>query len=152
MPLVQMAEIRGILAALACSLTFAGGAKAQVTVPGGNGNVTIVFGLATDGPQDGGPIQVNLEGARNELTRLVIIGPRCEVAMGYGPRAGRIAISSIKRQMTLSRGAGPDKGMSAVSSYAKQVGFQLSAQEIACGRRVFEQTKRGEILKLNWGG
>ena len=108
---------------VAASIGFAGAAISQVSVPGGKGNIAIIFGLTLNGPQEGGPIQVNLVDDKNEPERsIVIIGPNCEVAMAHGG----IAISPIDKQLELSRKVGPQRGM--------------------------EQAARREALKLNWGG
>lgn len=130
------------------STGFAGAAVSQVTVPRGKGNITIIFGLTLDGPQEGGPIQVNLIGDKNESERsLVMIGPNCEVAMSHGS----IAIGPIDKQLELSRKVGPRRGMAAVATYAQRVGFKLSPQEVECGGRIMEQAARREALKLDWG-
>lgn len=133
---------------VATSIGFAGAAISQVTVPGGKGNIAIIFGLTTIGPQEGGPIQINLIGDENEPERsIVIIGPKCEVAMAHG----RIATGPIDKQLNLPREVGPRRGMAAVATYAQRVGFQLSPQEAKCGGRVMKQAARREALKLNWG-
>lgn len=133
---------------VAASIGFAGAAISQVSVPGGKGNIAIIFGLTSIGPQEGGPIQVNLIGDKNEPERsLVIIGPNCEVAMAHGG----ITIGPIDKQLELSRKVGPRRGMAAVATYAQRIGFKLSPQEIECGGRVMEQAARQDALKLNWG-
>lgn len=134
---------------MAAFIGFPGAANSQVSVRGGKGNIAIIFGLTSIGPQEGGPIQVNLIGDKSEPERsLVIIGPNCEVAMAHGG----IIIGPIDKQLELSRRAGPRRGMAAVATYAQQVGFKLSPQEIECGSRVMEQAARRESLSLHWGG
>lgn len=134
---------------VAASIGFAGEAISQVSVPEGKGNIAIIFGLTSNGPQEGGPIQVNLIGDKNEPERsIVIIGPKCEVAMAHG----HFAMDQIDKQLNFARKVGPRRGMTAVANYAKREGFQLSPQEAECGGRVMEQAARREALKLNWGG
>jgi hypothetical protein len=148
--MLKRVQLTGRLARTAVALSgvaFVGEATSQTTVPAGEGDISIVFGLSAAGAQDGGPIQVNLAGNKKEPSRLVIIGPNCEVAMARGS----IAISPIDKQISLSREVAPEKGMSTIATYAQHVGFRLSPKEVACGRRVLEQAAQGAPLMLDYG-